>query len=629
MATIPSSLYWRIREQQHAKEMMARDKDYSEEIKKIYSRNYGEIQRTINDFYIRYADKNGLSIADAKKKVSSFDVQAYADKAKQWVKERNFSKEANETLELYNATMKINRLELLKSEIGLYLANNGDELDKYIYQTLTDEAKAEALRQAGILGETLKTMSAEDIDAIVKGSHKVDISNTAGQSTFSERIWGHNQALKNNLDNLLTQSLINGKHPNVLARDLMKQFNASRYEAERLMRTESARVQGAVQLENAVENGYDYYEIVASPGCCSVCAAMDGKVFRVSDAEVGTNMYPFHPNCRCSAAVSTGKASNNRFVTEGDIPEPLPLSQIAPEIATATEPTGLVQPKEVTVSNRNYDSQYAQKLTKSDYDAIHDIIDKSGNSDLVKIWNKYESDVEVGGTRSKKNQYAVDNKIYFDKAAARIGNQYEYPYEIALHETAHAIDYLAYKRSGGSSKSSASGNYVFGLSGLSTPSYANEYKNGIFAKTLTKEIGDRVNKHDVVIQKHINDIDWLYKNGYLPKWNYEYYKNNGMVPTDSKDIAYHAVSSEIRKAGDGKAIACISDMVEAATGARVSTGFGHGRDYWLKSGAQAAEAFAEMTEATFTNPESLAIIKEYVPESYKIYEEMIADIAKG
>jgi len=295
--------YWRQREQQHIAEMKGKESKYSEDIKRIYEQTLREIQKEIDSFYVKYAQDNDMTLAEAKKAVSKMDVQAFSDQAAKYVKYRDFSKEANEALKLYNATMKINRLELLKSQIALHLAGMGDETQKYIGDTLTGEAEAEARRQAGILGNTLDTVNTGDIKAVVDGSYHSDMSKSAfGRSTFSERIWGNNESLKHNLDTLLTRALINGKHPNALAADLRKQFGASQFEAERLMRTESARVQAEVAKQNQIENGFDSYEFIAEPTACEVCAALDGKKFKWSDAKIGVNMFPMHPMCRCSAA---------------------------------------------------------------------------------------------------------------------------------------------------------------------------------------------------------------------------------------------------------------------------------------------------------------------------------------
>lgn len=48
--------------------------------------------------------------------------------------------------------MRVNRLELLKANIGLELISVFDDLDKYFSKSLTGAALTEFERQAGILG---------------------------------------------------------------------------------------------------------------------------------------------------------------------------------------------------------------------------------------------------------------------------------------------------------------------------------------------------------------------------------------------------------------------------------------------------------------------------------------------
>ena len=51
--------------------------------------------------------------------------------------EKDFSDKANEEMRLYNLTMKVNRLELLKAKIGLELVSGFDELEKLLGEKLT------------------------------------------------------------------------------------------------------------------------------------------------------------------------------------------------------------------------------------------------------------------------------------------------------------------------------------------------------------------------------------------------------------------------------------------------------------------------------------------------------------
>ena len=66
--------------------------------------------------------------------------------------DKNLSSEAKERLKLYNLTMKINRMELLKSTIGAEMVRYTEEARKQFEQNLSSRAQEEYRRQAGILG---------------------------------------------------------------------------------------------------------------------------------------------------------------------------------------------------------------------------------------------------------------------------------------------------------------------------------------------------------------------------------------------------------------------------------------------------------------------------------------------
>lgn len=137
---------------------------------------------------------------------------------------------------MYNLTMKVNRLEMLKANIGLELVPGHDELNNFMGGILKGRTEEELRRQAGILGKTIRN-NAQLANAIPKASFH--------NATFSDRIWMNQTLLKNELEKLLTSGLIQGKNPRVLAREIRKKFDVSAYNAERLMRTELARVQTA------------------------------------------------------------------------------------------------------------------------------------------------------------------------------------------------------------------------------------------------------------------------------------------------------------------------------------------------------------------------------------------------
>ena len=288
--------YWRKREQDNIKRLLKNDINYQKEIERIYAENLRNIEVRIDSLYRRYGDKNGeISLADVKAIADKTDVAALAETARKMSQDKDFSQYADDLLAKYNLKMQVSRLELLKDEINLELIKNGVNVDKYVSDKLTDEAKAELKRQAGILGESLDVTDTKLITNIINGSF--------GSSTFSERLWGNTQYLANSLDTLLTQSIINGRHPNDVARELRRQFDISQKQAERLMRTESARVHAECAVKSMEKNGVTQYEWVSEPSACKICSPLDGKMFEVKGAEFGNvnhPLFPLHPNCRCA-----------------------------------------------------------------------------------------------------------------------------------------------------------------------------------------------------------------------------------------------------------------------------------------------------------------------------------------
>ena len=285
--------YWRAREEEALRKRITDEAEYQKRIDQIYADMLESCQSEIDRFYRKYAEEESISLAEAKKRVSRLDIEAYERKAERYVREKNFSKEANEEMRLYNATMKINRLEMLKANIGLELISGHDDLEKFMNDILQGRTEDELKRQAGILGDTIRD-NAKAAHTIVNASFQ--------NATFSERIWMYQDALKADLAKLLQSGLIQGKNPRVLARELESKFGASKYNAERLMRTELARVQTEAQRQSFEKMGFDEYTFHANSNCCDACQALNGKHFKIKDMMPGENAAPLHPGCRCSCS---------------------------------------------------------------------------------------------------------------------------------------------------------------------------------------------------------------------------------------------------------------------------------------------------------------------------------------
>ena len=249
-------------------------------------------------------------------------------------------------------------------------------------------------------------------------------------------------------------------------------------------------------------------------------------------------------------------------------------------------------------SIRNYSGELAKGFGNTHYDALHDIIDKSNNANLKAVWDKYENELMVGDAHKKGGAYAMGKSLYLDIDKCAKGNSFDKPYQVVFHEAGHGVDSACRK--------------LVNESGVFASHFSGAYKGGVFPQTIKDEVMELVNSYDKKLKQE--------------------YKARG--EKYYKVYAYKALEKEIR-AYNSYARADLSDILEGATGGKVQCGYGHGTKYWKDrtiggiSDGLATEAFAEMTDSTMSNPESLELIKKYLPKSYKIYEKMLEVMLNG
>ena len=313
-----SDEYWKQREADERKWIesnIKNDADFDKIIQKHYDKLVQNINKDISDQYIKYAGREGISLAEAQKAVSRHDVQAFSSEAKEAVARAreifkkkgsvaysDFESGLNQRLRLYNATMRINRLEYLKANLGLELINTNIDVGSELAERLKEGYSGEVRRQAGILGESIGSTNIKNASKIVMAQTK--------NANFSDRLWSNSDVLKTKLDSILTQQYVQGINPRVIATKLRPlladNVKNARYVTERLARTESARVAAAAQLESFKKYGYKYVKWIAEPSACKICASIastnDG-VYPLKDVPY----LPAHANCRCSIAAWSGE----------------------------------------------------------------------------------------------------------------------------------------------------------------------------------------------------------------------------------------------------------------------------------------------------------------------------------
>ncbi len=309
-----SEEYWRERESRQRAINIRDEARTAERINEIFQSMQDSIQQEIESFYQRYADKEGITLTEARGRVSRIDIEQYERLAKKYVeaahhgdRDTAFSQEANDQMRLYNLTMKVNRLEMLKARCGIRAMEGYRDTERLINENLEERAYSEYRRLAGILGNSVQ-FNENMVRAIVNASYQ--------NATWSQRLWNHQASLSSQIGTQLASGILAGKSSTVLAREIQKLTGGSTYACQRLMRTELRRVQTEAALQSMTDNGVTEYKFMVENGVnpCDECLALDGQVFKLSDMNVGKNAPPIHPSCHCASAPHVDEAKWQRWL---------------------------------------------------------------------------------------------------------------------------------------------------------------------------------------------------------------------------------------------------------------------------------------------------------------------------
>ena len=260
-----------------------------------YANLYDKLTKDINHWWATYSKDNNMSMSDAMNRVNSFDIKKMEEAIKEAGNIKNLSEVDKANLKAYNATMKINQLELMKAQLGL------DIIDSGVNSSFVDELSIRSIEQyermASILGESTFHNN-RIIQQLIHGQKYFG-------STWQERLAKVGNALTNDVADLVSQALISGdRHPKDYYKQIEDYVNMSKRKAQNLLTTYAALVQGQAQLDSYEKYDYDELIYVAEHDSktCDICSGLDGKIIKRKDAVAGVNFYPMHSSCRCSSS---------------------------------------------------------------------------------------------------------------------------------------------------------------------------------------------------------------------------------------------------------------------------------------------------------------------------------------
>lgn len=317
------SNYWQKRFLEEEERINKSARAYTKRIEQQYDMALRNIERDVNDWYMRIAKNNNVSLLEAKRMLTAKELAEFKWNVKEYIK----AGEANvldgrwiKELENASARVHISRLEALKIQIqneieGIYGIRD-KEMTDYLIRTYgeTYYHTAFEIQKGNGIGWSLNKLDTNKINNIIHKPWAIDGKN------FSDRIWEDKTKLINTLHTGLTQNFIRGEAPDKLISSIAKEFNIKKSAAGRLVMTESAAYSSQAKEKSFKTLNISEYEIVVTLDrkTSEICQEMDGKVFDMKDYQVGVTAPPFHVWCRSTTAPYFTENYNVERIARGE-----------------------------------------------------------------------------------------------------------------------------------------------------------------------------------------------------------------------------------------------------------------------------------------------------------------------
>lgn len=277
------------------------------EMEKQYKAAQNELEAQIARWYQRFADSNGISLAQAKQWLKGQDLAEFKWDVKEYIKygkENAINGAWMQELENASSKFHISRLEALQIQTQNSLETMFAQQMGTMKKALSDVYAsgyyhtAYTVQQGFGLGWDVAGLDQAQIEKVLSKPWAVDGYN------FSTRIWNSKTKLIGEVHNELSKNLLTGADPQKAIDSLAKKMGTSKSNAGRLVMTEQAYFSSAAQKDCFNDLDVEEYEIVATldSHTSDICRSLDGKVFKMSDYKPGVTAPPFHVYCRSTTA---------------------------------------------------------------------------------------------------------------------------------------------------------------------------------------------------------------------------------------------------------------------------------------------------------------------------------------
>lgn len=333
MATRTSE-YWEKRSLQLEEAQHNKAVEYYHDLSTVYDDAARKTQQELIVLYNRLAGNNGVTMAEAKKMLTTTELKEFrwtVDEYIKYGKENAISGAWAKELENASLRYRISRLEAMKIQMQHHaecvMAKEADGMTKMLSDMYTEGYyKTGHMVQTGLgVGHSFAQVDRQQVDKVLSRPWAPDGKN------FSERIWGqHRPQLVNDLHKGLSQMIARGESPDKLIQMISEKYNVSKKRAGNLVMTEAAYFSAKADQDSFKELDVEEQQFCATldSHTSPICRDMDGQVIATKDVLIGTNAPPLH--CRCRSVMTpyfedniTSRMARNEDGKSERIPEDL------------------------------------------------------------------------------------------------------------------------------------------------------------------------------------------------------------------------------------------------------------------------------------------------------------------
>lgn len=289
--------YWEARALEDDKRRREQEAEVMARIQRAYADCESILMARIEGYVSRYGQDGRVSLDAGRRTLTAMERSTFRRRLLSLAETAQTDEQIRQLEEMI-LRVRISRQEALLAEVQARISQLAsmtlDQVEaelRTVYQGQTDHKLYDLQQEIGLCVD-FERLSPAQLDAVIHTGYD-------GRS-YSDKVWYDAGTLTTTLNTLLPRAFILGQSIDRTATELSKAMNTSRYAAERLVRTEGSFVASQADMRVYEQVHIETYEFLATldDRTSEICQEMDGKHFKRSEAKVGINLPPMHPNCR-------------------------------------------------------------------------------------------------------------------------------------------------------------------------------------------------------------------------------------------------------------------------------------------------------------------------------------------